>query len=261
MVDCEHQWDSDREERLCVLCGEVRTFPTGEELPRVIWPGRGAELDPVQLPWADKALIAKTAKGHDFKKVKKLTGISIFLLRGWVGASSRGKKAGPAAKEEAPAAPTPTTTEGRLKKPWKRKQIGRYYEQNKEMIIGDYQSMTLLKFFKKWGITSATWTKLRNLWRVPKKGRGGKARVPAAAPREKGKEPVAPIPATVEGMADLVMEVLYLRGYQQAVRDIFDCRPGHEYGRQADGHRKHLVGSVSITAFAKGNRKTGQKQA
>lgn len=244
MVDCEHRWDSDDEVRLCLKCGEVRTFPTGKENPRVVWSGRSAESDPLQVPWADKALIARVAKGHvaqgtTLKRLAELTGINMFLLRGWVGALSRGKKEEPAVEEEAPAAPAPATSQEVLAKPKKHKQIGRYYEENKELITADYKSMTLLALFKKWGITSSTWTKLRTAWGVPKKGgrRRPRQRLADQAPGEPAAA-TSTSKSPPEEMADLKTEVLYLRGYREAVRDIFYHRPSHEYDRLFDGHNR-----------------------
>ena len=56
-------------------------------------------------------------------------------------------------------------------KPRKRKKLWEYYEQNKEAMIADYQSMRVSSFFKKWGLGSLTWQKLREKWEVPNKGK------------------------------------------------------------------------------------------
>lgn len=219
--ECEHSWDTDQEVRICGRCGQVRTFPKGEENPRVIWPGRGAEGLPEQLPWADKELIARVAKarvakGYPLKQLAELIGINMFLLRGWIGGLS---KTEPTAQEEVPAAPTAQE----LPKPRKKKLVGRYYEQNRELMISDYKSMTLLNFFKKWGMSSPTWMKLRALWGVPKKGRGGTARVPASMPQEEPPQARAnpDSKSMEEEIAALKIEAAEFRGYKQAVRDIF----------------------------------------
>jgi len=213
--ECEHSWDTDGEVRICGRCGQVRTFPKGEENPRILWPGRGAEGLPEQLPWADKELIARVAKarvakGYALKQLAELTGINMFLLRGWIGGLS---KTEPTVQEEVPAAPEMPT------KPKKKKQVGRYYEQNRELMISDYKSMTLVNFFRKWGMSSPTWMKLRALWGVPKKGRGGTARMPASPLKEPPRDD--PGSKSEEEIAALKIEVEHLRGYQQAVRDIF----------------------------------------
>lgn len=66
-------------------------------------------------------------------------------------------------------------------KPKKRKDLWKYYEQNKEAMIADYQSMRVSSFFIKWGLSPLTWQKLKQKWGVPNKRRGVK---PAKSPKE-----------------------------------------------------------------------------
>lgn len=52
----------------------------------------------------------------------------------------------------------------------KRKSREEYFEQNREVIIYDYYLMPLLDFFKKWGLCSHTWKRLKAQWEVAPKG-------------------------------------------------------------------------------------------
>lgn len=87
--DCDHKWDSDDPVRLCLRCGQIRTFPNGDPNPRVLWPGRETKDDPIQLPKADKTLIASVAQRFGAKKAAKVTGITMITLRAWIGAYCR----------------------------------------------------------------------------------------------------------------------------------------------------------------------------
>jgi len=93
---CDHRWDNDSAVRICLNCGQIRTFSRGQENPRIIWPERGINTDPLQLPQHDKALVAGLAKGR-IKTVEKLTGIPMHILRAWVGAYCRAKSRNKAA--------------------------------------------------------------------------------------------------------------------------------------------------------------------
>ena len=42
---------------------------------------------------------------------------------------------------------------------------------SKDEILKDYQEMSMLLFFKKWGINSVLWMEIRALWKVAPKGR------------------------------------------------------------------------------------------
>jgi len=57
-------------------------------------------------------------------------------------------------------------------KPKQRKNQAQYWEQNKEAILQDYHSMTVLALFGKWHMPATTWMKLKKLWEVKGKGRG-----------------------------------------------------------------------------------------
>ena len=89
---CEHSWDSDAVDRICLVCGQIREFPNGDSNPRVLWPGRDTKDDPLQLLNPDKALIAGVAKRYGIKITAELSGISWKILRAWVGAYCRKPK-------------------------------------------------------------------------------------------------------------------------------------------------------------------------
>ena len=107
--ECEHKWDSDKYLRVCLECGQLRTFPGKEtkEEPLVLWKGKGAEGNPKELfSRQQKTIIAFMAKDMGLKKLAKLTGIHVLVLRGWVGAYCRTEP--PVTPEPAPAVPRPT---------------------------------------------------------------------------------------------------------------------------------------------------------
>ena len=89
---CEHRWDTDAADRICLRCGQIREFPDGDSNPRVLWPDRDTKDDPLQLLNPDKALIAGVAKRYGIKKTAALSGISWKILRAWVGAYCRKPK-------------------------------------------------------------------------------------------------------------------------------------------------------------------------
>jgi len=51
-------------------------------------------------------------------------------------------------------------------RPKGKKQLWQYFEENKEAILQDYQSLKLKEFYKKWRMTSTTWTKLKRDWNL-----------------------------------------------------------------------------------------------
>lgn len=89
---CDHDWDSGRYLRVCLKCGQLRTFPGREveEEPKVLWPGRGAEGDP-QLPLSkqQESAIAHLAEEMGIKKLEKVSGVPVTLLHSWVEAYCR----------------------------------------------------------------------------------------------------------------------------------------------------------------------------
>lgn len=78
-----------------------------------------------------------------------------------------------ASKKEVTMAEKEATVKERVVplRPTKRKEIWKYYEQNKEVMLADYQSMRVTSFFLKWSISSGSWQKLKQKWAVPNKGK------------------------------------------------------------------------------------------
>ena len=111
---CNHEWDSDSPVRLCLRCGEVRMLPNGDSNPRVLWAGRDTKDDPLQLPQADKAIIAGVAQRVGVKKAEEAIGIPMEILRAWVGAYCRKPKSPkqPSSETTRPTASTPKQLKG-----------------------------------------------------------------------------------------------------------------------------------------------------
>lgn len=54
-------------------------------------------------------------------------------------------------------------------RPKKRHQLSKYYEDNKEALLHDYQNLTLREFFAKWHLSTVYWGKLKVRWEVQAK--------------------------------------------------------------------------------------------
>jgi len=54
-------------------------------------------------------------------------------------------------------------------KPQKRSEWHNHWESNKDAILQSYYSMKLYAFFKKWGLNSCTWQRLKKRWKVKNK--------------------------------------------------------------------------------------------
>ena len=88
----------------------------------------------------------------------------------------------PKATEESSAEVSPSeadrateqSTAGVPPRPRKKKQLRAYFEKHKEAILADYYAMGRLDFFKRWGISAATWAELHREWGVTLKGQGGR---------------------------------------------------------------------------------------
>lgn len=102
-------------------------------------------------------------------------------------------------------------------RPSKRKKLDEYLEQNKEAIIGDYNSMPLREFFIKWHISTIKWGKLKKLWAVPSKGYMRKS----TGRSKTVKEPIADDAQVVP--LEEHERYLMLLGYQQAVREFLSA--------------------------------------
>ena len=95
----------------------------------------------------------------------------------------------PVAAVSPPSSPPPTPPEHTTSalvppKPKKQSKWPAYWERNKEALLQDYRSLTLLKFFQKWHLSTNKWGELKKLWGVEPKGHiiiGGKK--PGPKPR------------------------------------------------------------------------------
>ena len=74
-------------------------------------------------------------------------------------------------------------------KPKNRRKLKGYWEKNREAVVADYLSMRVSSFFKRWGISSNTWQKLREKWQVPNKTRGRGSESAKTPKKSEYKEP------------------------------------------------------------------------
>ena len=106
-------------------------------------------------------------------------------------------------------------------RPKKRKQLRQYYEQNREAILADYNSMTLLPFYRRWHISTKAWMGLKTDWSVQGKHKAhASKKVVALASTEEA--PVAPesIARSVDAPLTEHEHYLVLLGWQQAAREF-----------------------------------------
>lgn len=73
----------------------------------------------------------------------------------------------PSVKKETPAAPAAPAASSIPPKPRGNWALHRYYQENRQAIVADYQAMKLRDYLKKWGMSPGTWAKLRADWEVP----------------------------------------------------------------------------------------------
>ena len=106
-------------------------------------------------------------------------------------------------------------------RPKKRKQLPKYFEQHKEAILADYNSMKLKDFYKRWSISTTGWTKLKKDWGVQGKNKklGSKKIEASANPEEKPETPEA-VARSVEAPLTEHEHYLVLLGWQQAAREF-----------------------------------------
>ena len=101
-------------------------------------------------------------------------------------------------------------------RPRKRKQLRKYFEQNKEAILVDYNSMKLKDFFKRW-ISSSMWTKLKADWGIQGKYKKlGSKKVWAF----ENPEATGPVATNVDAPLTEHEHYLVLLGWQQAAREF-----------------------------------------
>ena len=117
-------------------------------------------------------------------------------------------------------------------RPKKRKLLRQYYEQNREAILADYKSMKLKDFFKRWGISSTGWTKLKADWNVQGKHKkhGLKKQRKFAIADEVPASPEAPeaVARSVEAPLTEHEHYLVLLGWQQAAREFLKAGKVHD---------------------------------
>lgn len=85
-VDCEHQWNWDKESRFCLKCRQVRTFPLNGNSGMVIWQGKDDKRNPIELTAEEKFILAHFAQQLGVKKFAGCIKIPMVFLRAWVGA-------------------------------------------------------------------------------------------------------------------------------------------------------------------------------
>jgi len=102
-------------------------------------------------------------------------------------------------------------------RPKKRKLFLKYFEQNKEAILVDYNSMKLRDFFKRWGISSTGWTKLKVDWNVQGKHKKHSS-------KKEWESAIPEVPEAVARSVDAPLteheHYLVLLGWQQAAREF-----------------------------------------
>lgn len=99
----------------------------------------------------------------------------------------------PVHKVETEPVPEPVTkVKQKPKKPKGRKRFDKYFEDNKESILADYQSMGIKDFLSKWQIASKTWRLLKVKWGVTPKRQSPSALTPIKKPEDGGIPPLPP---------------------------------------------------------------------
>lgn len=92
MIDCEHQWNSGKDTRFCLKCGQVRTFPLGEDSGKVVWQGLDDKRIPTELTSEEKNIIAHLANELGVKDAAECLSIPMTILRAWQGSYLRKPK-------------------------------------------------------------------------------------------------------------------------------------------------------------------------
>ena len=110
-------------------------------------------------------------------------------------------------------------------RPKKRKLLRQYYEQNREAILADYNSMTLLPFYKRWGISSNMWVELKREWEIPGKYKKHDSKKIEALASPEATEPVA---TSVDSPLTEHEHYLVLLGWQQAAREFLKAGKVHD---------------------------------
>lgn len=95
MIDCEHQWNWDKEIRFCLKCRQVRIFPTNGENGKIVWQGLDDKRNPLELSAEEKSILAHLAQILGVKKAADCIKIDMKLLRAWCGSYCRGQRIEP----------------------------------------------------------------------------------------------------------------------------------------------------------------------
>jgi len=102
MIDCEHQWNWDKETRFCLKCGQVRTFPTNGDNGKVVWQGLDDKRSPLELSGEEKSILAHLAQELGVQRVSDCIKIEMKLLRAWCGSYCRKPKDTQPSQDEQP---------------------------------------------------------------------------------------------------------------------------------------------------------------
>ncbi len=104
----------------------------------------------------------------------------------------------------------------------------RYYDEHKPEILKDAQELGGLGMQRKWGMAQSTWASLKKRWGIPSAKAGRKRKeIESSQGAQVGTEPTPSPetktrpPDTKREAPDTSDEVHFLRGYREAVRDIF----------------------------------------
>jgi hypothetical protein len=166
---CDHRWNSDKPVRLCKVCGQIRTFPSGTEAPRIIWGGPKDKRSPKELSSEDKKTIAEIA--HSFgpagpAKIAKITDIAQMLLNIWVTRYIyRDDPARRKAKEAMPPAPGEPIPEIPYNE-MNRHQQHDYLEAHREEITKDLQTIGVPGVLEKWPFGAPAVSRLISKWGI-----------------------------------------------------------------------------------------------
>jgi len=68
----------------------VRTFPSGDKQPKVVWQGIDDKRNPIELGKEDKSTLAHLARELGLKKAAECLKMPMMILRAWCGVYCRG---------------------------------------------------------------------------------------------------------------------------------------------------------------------------
>lgn len=91
MTDCDHKWNSSREIRICLKCGQVRTFPANNGNGKIVWLGSEDKRIPNEVPNEDKKILATLAREEGVKIIAEYNGLPVRTLSAWTASYSKQK--------------------------------------------------------------------------------------------------------------------------------------------------------------------------